>query len=324
MNKPVLTIVDTLITEFKFNGGHRSNLDYEFFENFQSEHTKKAYEADLKQFFTFIHENIGRLKSIEEIERIHVIAFRNDLQNNNNAPKTVIRKLAAINSYCEFLMEKGLLNINPATGVKRPRDEVITPTNDLTDAQVKLVIDAVKTDSLTGHLHKSILSLMFATGLRKSELIHLKLSDYTEQDGFKVIQFMGKRGKMNHVPLHPTAAYHLDRYILEMKSESRLTSPDEWLFQPTRNNTDPHHLNKNLMPASVDFIIKKYCHMVGIETRISPHSARATMISSLLEHGCDLYRVSQLVNHSNVKTTQGYDKRDRKISDSPVFGLKFF
>ena len=104
----------------------------------------------------------------------------------------------------------------------------------------------------------------------------------------------------------------------------RLNVGDEWLFQPSRNNTNPDHLNKKLMPASIDFILNKYCRKIGIQSKITPHSARATMISSLLEHGCDLYRVSQLVNHSNVKTTQGYDKRGKKFSDSPVFGLKFF
>ncbi len=310
--------------------GFKESFNYEFFENFESEHTRIAYKADLKQFFEFILAQFGRLQAVAELKRTHVIAYRNHLQTSGGrkgkpcCPKTVIRKLAAIKSYCDFLIEKGLLSTNPASSVKRPTDQVITQTNDLSDDQVRKLIDAVDTQKLSGLLHKAILTLMFSTGLRKSELIHLKVEDYRDQDGFKVIQFMGKRGKVNRVPLHPTASYHLDRYILWMKGMNRLNTPDEWLFQPIRNNSRPGQLNKKLNPGSIDFIIKKYCRKIGVEAHITPHSARATVIGSLLEHGCDLYRVSQLVNHANVKTTQGYDKRGRKLSDSPVFNLKFF
>jgi integrase/recombinase XerD len=206
----------------------------------------------------------------------------------------------------------------------RPADQVITQTNDLSDVQVKRLLDAIDINKPAGHLHKAILTLMFSTGIRKSELIHLKLEDYGDQEGFKIIRFMGKRGKLNRVPLHPSASYHLDRYILSMKAQGKLGLSTDWLFQPTRNHVGRRLTDKKLSPSSIDFIIKKYCRMIGVTTHVTPHSARATVIGSLLEQGCDLYRVSQMVNHANVKTTQGYDKRGKKISDSPVFHLKFF
>jgi len=309
--------------------GQRATLDYEFFENFASEHTKTAYKNDLSQFFGYIYGQFGLLRSVAELSRTHVIAYRNHLQANGgrggkgSCPKTIIRKLAAIKSYCDFLVEKGLLHANPAISVKRPADQVITETNDLTDDQVRQLINAVDMGAQAGPLHKAILVLMFSTGLRKSELIHLKRGDYRDQDGYRLIQFMGKRGKINRVPLHPAASFQIDQYIQWMENRGRAISADDWLFKPTRN----HHnqdTNKKLNPTSVDFIVKKYCRKIGVTTRITPHSARATVISSLLEHGCDLYKVAQLVNHSNVKTTQGYDKRGKKLSDSPVFILKFF
>lgn len=307
-----------------------ARLDYEFFENFPSEHTRIAYRTDLKQFFQFILSEFGALESVANLIRPHVIAYRNFLQTTGGrrrkpcCPKTVIRKLAAVSSYCDFLVEKGLLAGNPTDSVMRPADQVITQTNDLSDEQIREVIQSVDTSKPAGLMHKAVLSLMFATGLRKSELIGLKLGDYTEQDGFRVVQFMGKRGKVNRVPLHPTASYHIDRYILGMKERGKLASSDEWLFQASRDNSGLGQVGNKLAPTSIDFIVKKYCSKIGVTTHITPHSARASVIGSLLEQGCDLYRVSQLVNHSNVKTTQGYDKRGRKISDSPVFRLKFF
>lgn len=310
--------------------GYHSQLNYEFFENFESDHTKAAYKSDLNQFFGFVSHTFGPMRSIDDLNRSHVIAYRNYLQTNGGrkgkpcCPKTVIRRLAAVKSYCDFLIEKGFMKLNPTSSVRRPRDEVITATQDLTDDQVRRLIEAVDTNKMSGLLHKAILTLMFSTGLRKSELIHLKVGDYRDLNGYKIVQFIGKRGKVSRVPLHPTASYHLDRYILWMKDQGRAMSADDWLFQPTRNHSDNGHITKKLSAGSVDFIIKRYCRKVGIDARITPHSARATVIGSLLEHGCDLYKVSQLVNHSNVKTTQSYDKRGKKISDSPVFHLKFF
>ena len=108
-----------------------------------------------------------------------------------------------------------------------------------------------------------------------------------------------------------------------MKNIGRELKIGDYIFQGSPNQTS-FKPNKKLQGTSVDYIIKHHCKKIGIETKITPHSARATVIGSLLESGCDLYKVSQLVNHSNVKTTQGYDKRKKSLVDSPVFKLKYF
>lgn len=307
-------------------GSYKSHIDYEFFENFESKNTKVAYKRDLIQFFDFIRSEFGAISHPKQLQKMHVIAFRNALQATDNkygqtyCPKTVIRKLAAITSYCTFLIEKGLMTANPTAHIRRPKDQVIKPTNDLTDNQVKAVIESVDLTRKSGHLHKAIIVLLFSTGMRKNELINLKLSDYQEHQGLKIIQFMGKRGKLSRVPLHPAAIFHIENYIKHMSAIGNAIKPDDFLFQASMGTRK----NKRLQATSVDFIIKKYCKKVGIKERISPHSARATVIGSLLESGVDLYKVSQLVNHSNVKTTQSYDKRKKSLIDSPVFKLKYF
>jgi integrase/recombinase XerD len=310
-------------------GGYGSQLEYEFFENFDSEHTKAAYKLDLIQFFQYVHTEFGPINHPQQLQKMHVVAFRNALQAPRSVggrpycPKTVIRKLAAITSYCAFLIEKGLMTSNPTAHVKRPTDQVITPTNDLSDDQVKALLGSVDLNKKSGPLHMAVLVLLFSTGIRKGELINLKFDDYQEHQGLKIIQFMGKRGKISRVPLHPAAIFHLENYIQYMRAIGRELKGTDHLFQgsPTRISFRP---NRKLQGTSVDYIIKYHCKKIGIETKISPHSARATVIGSLLEGGCDLYKVSQLVNHSNVKTTQGYDKRKKSLSDSPVFKLKYF
>lgn len=310
-------------------GGYKSQLDYEFFENFDSEHTKAAYKNDLTQFFAFIQQEFGPISHPQQLQKMHVVAFRNALQTPRveggqpYCPKTIIRKLAAITSYCAFLIEKGLMASNPTANIKRPADQVITPTNDLSDDQVKALINSVDLTKKSGPLHKAILVLLFSTGMRKGELINLKFENYQEHQGLKIIQFIGKRGKVSRVPLHPAAIFHLEQYIGHMQLIGRELNAGNWLFQPAINNCS-NNTNKKLQATSVDYIIKHHCRKIGITTKISPHSARATVIGSLLESGCDLYKVSQLVNHSNVKTTQSYDKRKKSLIDSPVFKLKYF
>ncbi len=312
-----------------FHIGYKSQLDYEFFENFASEHTRSAYKRDLIQFFEFVCSQFGQITHPEQLQKMHVIAFRNAIQapitegGQSYCPKTVIRKLAAITSYCAFLIEKGLMTTNPTAHIKRPKDEVITPTNDLSDNQVKALLDSVDISKKSGHLHKAILVLLFSTGIRKSELINLRLKDYQEHQGLKIIQFKGKRGKVSRVPLHPIAIFHLENYIQNMKVIDRELKDTDYLFQACVARSGLIH-NKKLQGTSVDYIIKYHCKKIGVNENITPHSARATVIGSLLEDGVDLYKVSQLVNHSNVKTTQAYDKRKKSLIDSPVFKLKYF
>jgi len=308
--------------------GYSSQLDYEFFENFDSEHTRVAYKRDLAQFFEFVNSEFGPINHPQQLQKMHVVAFRNALQapvsegGRSYCPKTVIRKLASITSYCAFLIEKGLMTSNPTSHVKRPTDQVITATNDLSDDEVKALLASVDLNKKSGPLHMAILVVLFAAGMRKGELINLKFEDYQEHQGLKILQFMGKRGKLSRIPLHPVAIFHLENYIQHMKSIGRELKGGDYLFQGSPNRTSLRS-NKKLQGTSVDYIIKHHCKKIGVKANISPHSARATVIGSLLESGCDLYKVSQLVNHSNVKTTQGYDKRKKSLIDSPVFKLKF-
>ena len=108
-----------------------------------------------------------------------------------------------------------------------------------------------------------------------------------------------------------------------MDKLGRSLEREDWLFQPSHNPTNPDQLNKPLNPKTINEIIDSYAKKIGLNFKVTPHSARATFIGELLEQGVDIYSVAREVNHSSVKTTQEYDKRKKKLSDSPVFKLKF-
>jgi site-specific recombinase XerD len=307
----------------------RFEMYEEFFENFSSQNTRISYQNDIQQFLEFVAERNVKIKKYTQIERLHVIKFRNWLQefggrnDGGCAPKTISRKLASISSYFDYMVEKGIAKINPATSVKRPRREVITPTNAMNREQVKELFGAIDGNKTSGPLHNALLITFFTTGLRKSEILNLKRKDYIEIDGHQIIQYKGKGGKVGRKVVHNQCKEALAKYFEWMKTQEREHMPNDWIFQPTRNPHEPGNLNKPLNPKTINEIIINYAKKIGLGFRISPHSARATFIGELLEVGIDIYQVALEVNHSSVKTTQEYDKRRKEISKSPVVHLKF-
>lgn len=305
-----------------------AKLDYEFFKNFTSEHTIKSYRNDIRQFFIFLAQQFGGFNGFKDISRFHVVAFRNHLSEKEYAPKTINRKLSSVSSYMDFLVEKGLMPFNTNSSIRRPRQEVITPTNDLSDENVRSLLEALDAKTETAPLHKAVLFLLFSTGIRKSELINLKFEDYGNQGIHKVIHIVAKGGKRLVKALHPTCVEVVDEYLSWMKASGRTVEEGDYLLQPTKNpvtgDRDLEGLNKPLRPSSVDYIVKTWCKRAGIEERISPHSARASYIGSALEAGEDLWKVAQDVGHSSVRTTEIYNKRRQQLKDSPAYNLGYF
>lgn len=307
------------------NNGPRfsSELEYEFFSNFESPHTRKSYRTDITHFFEFLSDNFTDVTSYENIKRVHMVAYRNYLSDNGYAPKTINRKIAANSSFFDFLVEKNIMLFNPCTSIKRPRQEVQSPTNDLSDEQIINLfneVDKLKDESL---LHKAVIYTLFTTGIRKAELINLKRKNLIQKDEFFFIEIRAKGGKNLQKVLHPKCVEVIFEYIDFIQRNGESIHPEDWIFRPSKNPSEPGHTLKPLNPKSVDYIVKTWCLKAGITHKISPHSARASYIGSALDAGIDLYKISKDVGHSSVKTTEEYNKRRQKIEDSPVFGLGF-
>jgi site-specific recombinase XerD len=304
----------------------------EFFDNFTSEHTRKSYKTDLKKFFSYLCESYPKISNYKKIERVHIINYRNYLSETGGldgkpcAPKTVARALASISSYFDYLVEKGEKDFNPVKSVKRPRREVLKPTQALSKEQVREIfdlLDSEKKEHPCRYLHKALLVTFFTTGMRKGEVLNLKYSNFREINDYYVLEFVGKGGKASQKLLHPMCVEALADYFEWMKNQKRELTPNDWLFQPTRNPKDPTNLNKPLNPKTINEILQNYGKKIGLNFNISPHSARATFIGELLDAGVDIYSVAREVNHSSVKTTQEYDKRRKKIKDSPISKLRY-
>ncbi len=303
-------------------------LDEEFFENFTSIHTRKSYRNDINSFLEFATSNFD-VRSYREITRQIIIKYRNYLAEvgghggEASAPKTIGRKLASLSSYFDFLVERRLCEFNPVSSVKRPRRVVMSPTRALSAAQVREILDAARAHPKCGALHYALLVTFFTTGLRKSEVLSLRVMDYKNYGEHKILEYRAKGGKLGQKLLHPMCVEALDEYMSWMKDNEREHIQKDWLFQPTRNPKDPTNLNKPINPRTINEMISKYALKVGIGFPVTPHSARATFITELLGLGVDIYRVATEVGHASVTTTGEYDKRRKELADSPVTKLKY-
>ncbi len=298
-------------------------LFFEFFENFNSDHTKKSYRTDINQFFDFLASYMQGIRQLKSLQRVHAVAFKKWLVDNEYAPKTTNRKMSAVSSFFDFLVEKNFVEYNIFHSIKRPRQEVQNPTNDLSDEQVQKIIEILESNnSNSALLHRAVVSTLFMTGIRKAELINLKRGDYYYENNIPMIKVKAKGGKMLTKVLPQDCVEAIEDYLSWMKAQNREVEYEDWLFQPTRNPSE-NNLVKPLNPKSVNYIVKTICKRAGVPQNVSSHSARASYIGSALENGADLYKVSRDVGHSSVKTTEEYDKRRKKFKDSPIHHLGY-
>jgi len=324
--------------EFFSKAGTGQKLHYEFLKNYNSEETRKAYYSDLKSFFNFFKMAFKKtIRHPSEISKVHVIAYKDFLidcggvDNNKASNLTVRRKMATLSSYFKFMMEKNVINTNPMDGIKRPKKSATKGTECLSENQVRLLLDSLDiqvltNDDFTNHLHRAMIYILFYTGIRVSELINLKRKDYYSYNGAPIFRITAKGGKSRFVPLHPQLVIVIEDYFKILRKtyksihQERFSS-DDYLFFSLKNNKNNERLN--ISRSGVYKIINKVAFRAGVRDKISPHSARATLITSLLQQGHDLYKVSLSVGHANPETTKIYDKRNQSIYDNAILEIHY-
>lgn len=298
-------------------------IDCEFLNNYPSPHTRRAYKSDLEAFFLFIRTFYPELLKMEEINRGVIIHYRNYLQDCAGpdggplAPKSIARKIASLDSYFDFLIEHRTdlgIELNPTSSIKRPKQEVMSPTQAISREEVILMIEKSGENKESGPLHSALLSTYFLTGLRTSEILSLKIKDMIELNHGLYFRLIGKGGKVHHKELMPRVKESIFFYLNWLKSKGRSVDKEEWLFRPTKNPSDPQNIDKPISASTINEIFDKYARMIGLKGKISAHSARATFITDYLSQGADLKEVALEVGHASTTTTEIYDKRRKKLT----------
>lgn len=259
-----------------------------------SSNTWKNYESDVEKYISFLVKNY-KIKMPNEIQLKHVQSFISSLSRHNIKPSSQSRKISAIKSFHKFLMKEKYVTSNVAATVDLPKQVKKLPTV-LSIKEVDMLLDTLNTETPLETRNKAMIELAYASGLRVSELVGLKLSDLHLDAGF--VQIHGKGNKERIVPVGEIAIDSLNFYLENARS------------QLIKKHTDCVFINGrdgNQMTRQAFFlIIKDKVKQAGIKKEISPHKLRHSFASHLLKNGVDLRLIQELLGHEDISTTERY------------------
>ena len=308
------------LTSIEFQGLSDVPPEIEWFANIDNAKTRRAYKADMKDFFSFV--GIQKPEETRIITRAHVIAWRKDLEQRKLAAATIRRKLAALSSLFTHLCEVNAVPHNPVNGVKRPSEganEGKTPA--LGDAHVRKLLDTPAPDTLKGKRDRAILATFLFHGIRCEELCKLKVKDISLRRGVPHLRIHGKGDKIRFIPAHAGALTKINDYLVDAGHQNDLKGA---LFRPVKNPSSGE-LEKALTPTAIySRVVKKYALEAGIHIDgFCVHALRATAATNALENEADIAKVQEWLGHSSISTTRLYDKRKSKPEDSPTFKVSY-
>ena len=273
--------------------------DYLNFERGLSPLTVSAYGRELERFIDFATERGRRDPSSVGGDDVRDYVFH--LGDLGLAPTSVRRAQSALRTYFGFLLEEGALERDPTEGLQSPR--VGRPLPNVLDAtDVAALLEAPRLDSPVHWRDRAILEFLYATGVRVSELVGLRVTNLDLEEGLCTV--FGKGSKERMVPLGRPACVALSRYLREVRPALEKGQGGARVFLNQRG--------RPLTRASVWKIVKAAARLAGIERKVSPHVLRHTFATHLLEGGADLVAVQELLGHADISTTQIYTHLDRK------------
>ncbi len=271
-----------------------------------SPHTHDAYGRDLQQLAEFA---AGRGVEPEALDRRALEAFVRQLMGEGRSPRSVARLVACLRSFYRYLAVNGRLEASPAADLRAPR-ALRTLPRFLTVEEVDRLIAAPDVTSARGLRDRAMIELLYATGLRVTELVSLKGSDINLQEGY--LTTVGKGRKERLVPLGEEAAAWVRRYVEEGRPALLAGRASPRLFVRARGGG-------GLSRIGFWKILRAYGQQAGLATRLSPHVLRHSFATHLLERGADLRAIQVMLGHATLSTTQIYthilDARLRTLYD---------
>ncbi len=277
----------------------RSFLNYLAVEKGYSENTRDAYENDLTQLADFAEKEAtkqGIMPSWANFSRQGMLSHLLDLKERNYAATTIARKVAAARSFFGFLKAEGIIKVDPTENMSSPSVGKSLP-KPISISQVRQLLDQpAKLPTLEAKRDKAMLELLYASGMRISELVSLNLDDVNTEEGF--VRCFGKGNKERIVPIHEGAAQTVKEYKEETRPKLAHKKIGTALFLNPRGD--------RLTRQGFWQKLKEYAKSANLDTKISPHTLRHSFATHMLSGGADLRAVQELLGHANISTTQVY------------------
>lgn len=270
-----------------------SFLSYLSVERGLAANTISSYHDDLNAFSGFLRErNIAAVSNTQRNDVTNFMLFQKDKGLN---PSSIARRLAAIKVFYRFLVRERILKSDPTSLIETPRIWKKIPET-LSLNEVEALLNAPNIRDVQGSRDRAFLETLYATGMRVSEAVNLKINNVNLDIGF--LRCVGKGNKERVIPLGKKAIASLNRYVRMSRTKLLKNKESEYLFL-SRSGT-------KISRQSLWKIIKKYARMSRIKKPIRPHILRHSFATHLLERGADLRSVQEMLGHANISTTQIY------------------
>ncbi|RZI51522.1 site-specific tyrosine recombinase XerD [Aeribacillus pallidus] len=254
-----------------------------------------SYERDLKSYKQFLNEKLN-IQEVQNIQRYHILQYLHFLKDQGKSSKTIARHIASIRAFHQFLLREKAADEDPSVHIETPQIERKLPKV-LSLEEVERLLETPELTSPIGYRDKAMLELLYATGIRVSEMVYLNLSDVHLIMGF--IRCYGKGKKERLVPIGEKATKALEEYL--EKGRPKLVRQ--------KHKTDALFLNhhgKRISRQGFWKNLKSIAVKAGIQKELTPHTLRHSFATHLLENGADLRAVQEMLGHADISTTQIY------------------
>lgn len=271
-----------------------SFLRYISFEKRYSQHTVKSYQNDLNQFEQYAQQQFN-ISSLSEATQLMIRSWVLSLMDEGTSARTVNRKIASLRSFYKFLLKRESITKDPTQKIKSLKVKKELP-GFANEEEFSTFLDRlVFEDSFEGKTEQIILELLYGTGIRLSELLGLKVSDFKSSES--TIKVLGKRNKERIIPVSERLNELLKNLIAE---KNHVFSHDQNSYLIVNKNGGQAY------PMMIYRIVRKYLNQVPSLDKKSPHALRHTFATHLLDKGADLNAVKDLLGHSSLAATQVY------------------
>lgn len=274
-----------------------------------SNNTLVAYQNDLRQFYDFlVRPGPGMERALviepgghvvwDSVLKSQILAFVLHTKEKEYAPATVARKIAAIRSFFHFLLAESVVKDDPTATLDSPKVGKNLPKPISVDEVTLLLAQPGKTDKQSPEMLRdsAMMGLLYASGMRVSELVALDMGDINLAAGY--VRCMGKGSKERIIPVAPSQIETLRRYLEEGRTKLVHSADEQALFL--------NHRGDRLTRQGFWLILKEYARQAGIAKNITPHTLRHSFATHMLNNGADLRTVQELLGHANIATTQVY------------------
>ena len=268
-----------------------SFIDHLWLEDGLSKNTLESYRADLSQFNLWLSKQKSELLNASQADIQQYLAVKFPQRK----PRSISRLIASMRRFYRYALRESLISADPTLQIESPKLPRSLPKS-LNEQEVEDLLNAPNINEAIGLRDRAMLELLYASGLRVSELVTVKVTEVSTQDG--VVRVTGKGSKTRLVPMGEEAADWIDKYLKQARPDILQKRLCDALFVTARANA--------MTRQAFWYLIKRYALLAGITKHMSPHVLRHAFATHLLNHGADLRVVQMLLGHADISTTQIY------------------